>query len=155
MKEKCSRQDHAVVKGLNTLFTFLDAVILVIVSFGIVALAIAMLVDAVHEGIFLWSTHTINHLIGELMLVLILMELFRQVMRQFNQQAFSLSPFIYIGFIVSIRGILLAQMSLAMGELEWQEGIIRLSVHAGITLILALAYFIYVKANKTAGDKTP
>jgi uncharacterized membrane protein (DUF373 family) len=81
------------------------------------------------------------------------MELFRQVMRQFNRHPFSLSPFIYIGFIASIRGILLAQMGLAMGELEWKEGITRLSVHAVIVLILAIAYLIYVKAQRLTGNK--
>ncbi len=153
MEEQCSRQEKPLFKGINTFFTFLDEVILVVVALGIIALAVALLADAVHEGIFLWSTHTIIHLISELMLVLILMELFRQVMRQFNRHEFSLSPFIYIGFIASIRGILLAQMGLAMGELEWKEGIIRLAVHAVIVFILAAAYLVYVKANRLAGDK--
>jgi uncharacterized membrane protein (DUF373 family) len=149
------KQQSATVKSINTIFTFLDEVILVVVAIGIIALAVAMLVDALYEGIFLWSTHTLVHLISELMLVLILMELFRQVMRQFNRHSFSLSPFIYIGFIASIRGILLVQMGLSMGELEWKEGITRLSVHAVIVLILAAAYFVYVKARNISREKTP
>lgn len=151
MDENTALRRHPIIKGLNTLFTIFDEFILVVVAFGIIVVAILLLFEA-STDLYYFSSHSVVHIISDLMLVLIIMELFRQVMRQFNRHAFSLSPFIYIGFIASIRGILLAQMGLAMGELKWKEGIISLSVHAVIVVILALAYFIYVKAHRHSGE---
>ena len=128
-----------------------DGFILVLVAIGIIVVAVLLLFEG-STDIIHFSSHSVVHIISDLMLVLIIMELFRQVLRQFNRHPFSLTPFIYIGFIASIRGILLAQMGLAMGELEWKEGITNLSIHAVIVLILAIAYFIYVKAYKISGE---
>lgn len=133
------------LKSLNSIFSITDNVILVFVALGIVFLAAALLYDAVYEAIFLWTQHTIAHLLSELMFVLIIMELFRQVWKQINKEAFSLNPFLYIGFIASIRGLLLTQMAIALDDVEWSQGTIQLSVHAGILLLLVVCHFLYNK----------
>ena len=84
------------------------------------------------------------------MFVLIIMELFRQVFRQITRQGFTLNPFIFIGFIAAVRGMLLMQMKLAMGEAEFREGIYMIALHALVLLILVVCYYIYNRAKRDA-----
>ncbi|WKZ33584.1 MAG: phosphate-starvation-inducible PsiE family protein [Thermodesulfobacteriota bacterium] len=129
----------------------LDDLILVAVALGIIAAAVLLLVEAASDFVYL-SDHSIPHIISDLMFVLIIMELFRQVMRQINRQAFSLNPFIYIGVIASIRGLLLTQMSLGLGEADWQTAVIQLSVHALIVLVLVIGLLVYSKVQAKPAD---
>jgi len=137
---------------LNLIFSVADHAILIIVAIGIIYLAVQLLFDAFYDAIFLWTKHTIPHLLSELMFTLIIMELFRQVHRQINKHKFSLNPFLYIGFIASIRGLLLTQMAVTMGDTEWAKGMIQISVHAGILLILVICYILYNKTYSKSGD---
>lgn len=132
-------------KTLNSIFSITDNAILIFVAFGIVYLAGQLLYDAIYDAIVLWTQHTIPHLLSEMMFVLIMMELFRQVWRQINKEAFSLNPFLYIGFIASIRGLLLTQMAISMDDVEWTQGTIQISVHAGILLLLVVCHLLYNK----------
>lgn len=136
------------LRVLNNVLTILDHIVLIVVAFGIIGIACALLFDAVYDGVFFWSSHTIPHLISEMMFVLIIMELFRQVHRQINKQEFSLNPFLYIGCIASIRGLLLSGMGISMGEIEWEHGIVQLAVYSAIVLVLVACFFIYNKAIK-------
>lgn len=147
MPEETHERRNPVVRDLNRIFSFLDDMILVVVAFAVIALAVLLLYEAATD-FFLLSAHSIPHIISELMFVLIIMELFRQVLRQFNRHEFSLNPFIFIGFIASIRGLLLTQMGLAMGELEWLEGVVQLVVHAVIVLVLVISFLFYSKVRK-------
>jgi uncharacterized membrane protein (DUF373 family) len=132
-------------KILNSIFSITDNTILIFVAFAIVYLAGQLLFDAVYDAIVLWTSHTIPHLLSELMFVLIMMELFRQVWKQINKEAFSLNPFLYIGFIATVRGLLLTQMAISMGDVEWSEGTIQISVYASILLVLVVCHFLYNK----------
>lgn len=133
------------LKTLNSIFSITDNAILIFVAFGIVYLSGQLLFDAVYDAIVLWTQHTIPHLLSEMMFVLIMMELFRQVWRQINKEAFSLNPFLYIAFIASIRGLLLTQMAISMDDVEWTQGTIQISVHAGILLLLVVCHLLYNK----------
>ena len=148
MSEFSPQGRAAIVNILNKLLNAVDDIILFMVAGGIIIVAGLLMFEAVSDFLD-FSQHTISHVISDLMFVLIIMELFRQVMRQINRHPFSLSPFIYIGVIASIRGILLTQMKLGMGETEWSGGVIQLSVHALIVLILVVSFVIY---NKYKGD---
>ncbi len=134
---------------LDKLLTVLDDIILFLVAFGIIGVAILLMAEAITDYIN-FTSHSISHIISDLMFVLIIMELYRQVMRQINRHTFTLNPFIYIGVIASIRGILLTQMKLGMGETEWSGGVVQLIVHALIVLILILGLFFYAKYQKKA-----
>lgn len=144
MPEDTSRSRVAIVNIANKLLNAVDDIILFMVAVGIIVVAGMLMVEAVSDFLD-FSQHTISHVISDLMFVLIIMELFRQVMRQINRHPFSLSPFIYIGVIASIRGILLTQMKLGMGETEWSGGVVQLSVHALIVLVLVVSFVIYNK----------
>jgi len=87
------------------------------------------------------------------MFILIILELFRQVIRQINHEPFSLNPFIFIGVIASVRGIIIMQMRLALGETELMMGVATILAHGIIVLILFCCYYLYTKINNTVSEK--
>lgn len=142
---------HPAIVFINKVLVVFDDLILFIVALGIVGVAVLLIYEAITDFIF-YTQHSISHIISDLMFVLIIMELLRQVIRQINRHAFSLNPFIYIGVIASVRGILLNQMKLGMGEGEWTQGVILLSVHAFIVLILIIGLYVYTKRKNREED---
>jgi len=66
---------------------FIDGFILVSVAFGTISLALIMLIDLFFDFIYK-EKHTIPHYVSELMFILIILELFRQVIRQINHEPF-------------------------------------------------------------------
>lgn len=142
---------HRAVVSISKVLVVLDDLILFIVAMGIIGVAVMLLYEAVTDFIF-FTQHSIPHIISDLMYVLIIMELFRQVLRQINRHAFSLNPFIYIGVIASVRGMLLNQMKLGMGEGVWSEGVILLAVQAFIVLILIIGLYVYSKRTGMKED---
>ncbi|MBI1910868.1 MAG: phosphate-starvation-inducible PsiE family protein [Deltaproteobacteria bacterium] len=151
VKPEDSGRRSVVIPFVSKFLTIIDDVILIWVALGIIGVAFLLMLEALTDFIF-YTQHSISHIISDLMFVLIIMELFRQVMRQINRHSFSLNPFIFIGVIASIRGILLTQMKLGMGEAEWVGGVIQLGVHAGIVLILVAALLIYSKCKPRADE---
>ena len=139
-------QRRYALKFLNRVLDFVDDVILVLVAIGIMAVAGLLMYEAASDFIF-FTEHSISHIISDLMFVLIIMELFRQVMRQLNRHTFTLNPFIYIGVIASIRGLLLTQMKLGLGEAEWKSGVIQIVIHAGVVIVLIVSLFFYSKCK--------
>lgn len=137
---------------INKILVAFDDIILFIVAVGIVGVAVLLIYEGLTDFIFYTQQHSISHIISDLMFVLIIMELLRQVIRQINRHAFSLNPFIYIGVIASVRGILLNQMKLGMGEGEWTQGVILLGVHASIVLILIIGLYVYSKRKNRGED---
>jgi len=150
-------QEHLKERGrinyyFNQLMGFIDGFILVSVAFGTISLALIMLIDLFFDFIYK-EKHTIPHYVSEFMFTLIIVELFRQVIRQINREPFSLNPFIFIGVIASIRGIIIMQMNLAMGEIEVKTALETILAHGLIVLILFICYFLYTKINNTVSEK--
>ncbi|MDP2689611.1 MAG: phosphate-starvation-inducible PsiE family protein [Deltaproteobacteria bacterium] len=146
METKETQKKTFAIPFINKALTVVDDVILIAVAAGIIGVAFMLMVEAVTDFVF-YTQHSISHIISDLMFVLIIMELFRQVMRQINRYSFSLNPFIYIGVIASIRGMLLTQMKLGMGETEWKGAVIQLVIHAGIVLVLVIALYFYSRCR--------
>ena len=136
----------------NRLMGYLDGFILVSVAFGTISLAILMLIDILLDFINK-EGHSIPHYVSELMFILIILELFRQVVRQINHEPFSLNPFIFIGVIASVRGIIIIQMRIALGETELIMGVATILAHGIIVLILFSCYYLYTKINNTVSEK--
>jgi len=130
---------------------YIDDIILVLVALGIMTLAIILLVESVSD-FYYFESHSIPHIISELMFVLILMELFRQVVRQLKRHSFSLSPFFFIGVIASIRGILLVQMRLAIGGGDVWTELLQIGIYAVVVLIMAISYYFSSKVDKKSYD---
>ncbi|HBR16535.1 MAG: hypothetical protein A3G39_06605 [Deltaproteobacteria bacterium RIFCSPLOWO2_12_FULL_43_16] len=147
IKQPESAKESYFISRINHWLVYLDDIILIMVAIGIIGVAILLAVEAVTDFIY-YTKHSISHIISDLMFVLIIMELFRQVLRQLTRHVFSLNPFFFIGVIASIRGILLVQMKLAMGEAEWQGGVLQLGIHAIIVLILVISYYFYSKVEE-------
>lgn len=145
------KRKSLVIPYVDKVLTIVDDVILIWVALGIIGVAFLLMLEAITDFIY-YTSHSISHIISDLMFVLIIMELFRQVMRQINRHSFSLNPFIYIGVIASIRGILLTQMKLGMGEEDWQAGVIQLTVHAFIVLLLVAGLFFYSRVRVKEGE---
>ncbi|MBI5598718.1 MAG: phosphate-starvation-inducible PsiE family protein [Deltaproteobacteria bacterium] len=146
-EQKKTTIENRVIGWFGRLFSYLDDIILIIVSLGIIAVAIIVMSEAFFD-IFTIRAYSVTHIISDLMFVLIIMELFRQVMRQFLRHQFSLNPFLFIGVIASIRGMLIMQMGLAMGEVEWTRGVIQAGVYAVIVLILVVCYYFTSKTER-------
>ncbi len=136
------------IPSINKVLPLIDDIILLAVAAGIIGVAILLMLEAATDLIY-YTQHSISQIISDLLFVLIIMELFRQVMRQINRYSFSLNPFIFIGVIASIRGMLLTQMKLGMGETEWVGAVVQLGVHAVIVLVLVVALFFYSKCQAT------
>ena len=130
---------------------YIDDIILVLVALGIMTLAIILLIESFSD-FYYFESHSIPHIISELMFVLILMELFRQVVRQLKRHTFSLSPFFFIGVIASIRGILLVQMRLAIGGGDVQTELLQIGIYAVVVFIMAISYYFSSKVDKKSYD---
>ena len=136
----------------NRVMGYLEGFILVSVALGTISLAIIMLIDLLVDYVNK-EGHSIPHFVSELMFILIILELFRQVIRQINHEPFSLNPFIFIGVIASVRGIIIMQMRLALGETELMMGVATILAHGIIVLILFCCYYLYTKINNTVSEK--
>jgi uncharacterized membrane protein (DUF373 family) len=133
------------LKRLNSVFRVADYAILIIVAIGLIYLAGQLIFDAMYDAVFLWTQHTVPHLLSEMLFALILMELFKQVRGLINQHKFSLNPFFYIGFIASVRGLLLTQMASTMGDVEINQGMLQMGVYGGLILVMIVCYVLYNK----------
>lgn len=132
----------------NKVTGLLDNLILVSVAFGTISLAIVMVIDLVMDFIYK-EEHSIPHYVSEFMFILIIVELFRQVIRLINREPFSLNPFIFIGVISSIRGVIIMQMKMAIGEVEVRDGMTTILANGFLILILFVCYYLYAKINDT------
>ena len=155
-----NQSEPSIENKIVTLYTaflgYFDVAVLIVVSIGIISLAAVVLVEGFSDLIALTAHaptletdtgHSPTHVISDFMFVLIIMELMRQVMRQLQRQPFSLNPFLFIGIIASMRGILITLMGLAMGNVEWVSSVVRLGVYAVVVLILIFCYHLNSKTE--------
>ena len=140
------------VTGIGRVLVIVDDIILYAVVVGIIGVAVLVIYETATDFLeYSQPQHSVAHIISDLMLVLIMMELFRQVMRQINRQAFSLNPFFYIGIIASIRAILITQMRVGLGETVWSEGVWQLLANVGLVLVFVLSLYLYSICRKDDG----
>lgn len=145
MKE--DNPEKRAVDGIGKVFVIVDDIILYAVVVGIIGVAVRLLYDAATD----FFDYSLPHVISDLMLVLIIMELCRQVMRQISKHAFSLNPFFYIGIIASIRAILITQMRVGLGETVWEVGVTQLLANVGLVLVFVLSLYVYSLCKKDNG----
>jgi uncharacterized membrane protein (DUF373 family) len=81
------------------------------------------------------------------MFVLIIMELFRQVLRRIIHEPFSLSPFLTISVIASVRGLLIIHMKIGTKEIDWNVGVLGIMACALTVLFMMLSPFLYNKSK--------
>lgn len=99
-------------------------------------------------NLFHGETTALLHVLNDVLLALIVMELMWPIVRFLKRKPFSLNPFLYIGIISSTRRILLIEAEHSMlaslsGKIfKWEEtwpALAELGVNVGIILVLAIA----------------
>ena len=94
------------------------------------------------------SRESIIHLINDVLLALIVLELLWTVNRFLKHQKFLLGPFLAIGIIAGVRRILLIEAQTSFAERVEIEKLYEIGVSALVVLILMIAYYISIKAQK-------
>ncbi len=92
----------------------------------------------------------IVNLLSDLLLVLIIGEIFSLVLRYFHDRVIYLRPFLLIGIISAIRDLLTVSARVAIievSDLEFRQLMIELAVNLGIILGLSFALFLLKKAD--------
>ena len=134
------------IKFVNLAIEIGDDVILGIVALGTVGLALVLLIDVTLD-FAREAQHNYPYLLSQLMFVLIIMELFRQVLRQINHEPFSLNPFLTIAVIASVRGLLIIQMKIGTGEFDWNVGAIGIMACSLTVLFTMISFFLYNRSK--------
>lgn len=94
------------------------------------------------------SRDSIIHLVNDVLLALIILELLWTVIRFLKKQKFLLGPFLAIGIIAAVRRILLIEAQTSFMEHVPYEKMYELGLSAVVIIILMLAYYLSVKAQK-------
>lgn len=108
----------------------------------------ALILARTIPNLFHPDSSAILHVLNDVLLALIVMELMWPIVRFLKREAFTLNPFIYIGIISSTRRILLIEAEHSMAAritgrgADWQTlwpVLVELGVNVGIILVLAIA----------------
>jgi uncharacterized membrane protein (DUF373 family) len=87
-------------------------------------------------------------LVNDVLLALIILELLWTIMRFLKKQKFSLGPFIAIGIIAAVRRVLLIEAQTSVMNHVPVEKLYELGLGAVVIIILTVAYYLSVKAQK-------
>ena len=94
------------------------------------------------------SRSSVIAMVNDVLLALIILELLWTVIRFLKKQKFSLTPFLAIGIIAAIRRILLIEAQTSLMTHIPQEKLYEIGLSAVVVIILMLAYYLAVKAQK-------
>ena len=124
---------------IDMVFHILAAVLLLIACCFIFYYAILNILEP--------SRNAIIHLVNDVLLALIILELLWTVIRFLKKQKFSLAPFLAIGIIAAIRRILLVEAQTSFMEHVPDEKLYEIGLSAGVVILLMISYYIAVKAQ--------
>lgn len=94
------------------------------------------------------SISSIIRLVDDVLLALIILELFWTVIRFLSKQQFIIVPFLSIGIIAAIRRILLLEAQASTMTSIPVEKTLEIGITAAIALVLIIAYYLAAKADK-------
>ncbi len=94
------------------------------------------------------SRASIVHLINDVLLALIVLEILWTVNRFLKKKKFLLGPFLIIGVIAGVRRILLIEAQTSLAEHVEITKLYEIGVSAIVVLIMMIAYYISLKAQK-------
>lgn len=127
-----------------------ETVLHIIVFIMLVLAVILIVIDTVRN--FTINDSALLILINNALLLLIIKEIIWSVLRFLKQEKFSLSPFIYIGVISSVREILFLGIK---NSIESTDGItlsLQILVNAFVVFMLVISYYLFKKARIIAGE---
>ncbi len=142
------------VKLLRQLLIAADDIIHFAIATILMVCAILILAKTV-PSLLSPTTSSIIHVLNDVLLALIVMELMWPIVRFLKRKPFKLNPFLYIGIISSIRRILLIEAehsTLAMvggKNIAWPElWPVLAEMGANVLIILILAISLYLLSEK-------
>ena len=91
---------------------------------------------------------SIIHLVNDVLLALIILELLWTVIRFLKKQKVILAPFLAIGIIAAVRMILLIDAQTSFMEHVPSEKLYEIGLSAFVVIPLMIAYYLSVKAQK-------
>ncbi len=94
------------------------------------------------------SRQSIIHLVNDVLLALIILELLWTVIRFLKKQKFVLGPFLAIGIIAAVRRILLIEAQTSFLEHVPVEKLYEIGLSAAVVFVLMVAYYLSVKAER-------
>ncbi len=128
-----------------------------IVKFDVVFHVIAAILLLIASGYILFhaalnvldpSRASIVQLINDVLLALIVLEILWTVNRFLKKKKFLLGPFLAIGVIAGVRRILLIEAQTSLAEHVDTTKLYEIGVSALVVLIMMIAYYISLKAQK-------
>ncbi len=146
------------VKILRQFLIVADDLMHFLVAVTLLVCAAFILVRAM-AGFLHPDTASLLHILNEVLLVLIIMELMWPIVRFLRREPFTLNPFLYIGIISSIRRILLLEAEhsalarLAGTVKQWEEQwpvLAEMGVNVGIILVLSVSLAILSRRDRSA-----
>jgi hypothetical protein len=121
--------------------------------FAFFMLAIAASLIVIDSFNNLWNANfSMLDLINYALLLLIIKEMIWTVLKFLRQEKFTLSPFIYIGVISSIREILFLGMQNSIENNNELFLSFKILINAFVVLLLVLSYYLFKKARVLAGE---
>jgi len=129
-----------------------------IVKFDVVFHVIAAILLLIASGYILFhaalnilhpSRASIIQLINDVLLALIVLEILWTVNRFLKKKKFLLGPFLVIGVIAGVRRILLIEAQTSLAEHVDTIKLYEIGVSAMVVLVMMIAYYISLKAQKT------
>ncbi len=94
------------------------------------------------------SRESVIHLVNDVLLALIILELLWTVIRFLRKQKFVLGPFLAIGIIAAVRRILLIEAQTSFLDHVPVEKLYEIGLSAAVVFILMVAYYLSVKAER-------
>lgn len=94
------------------------------------------------------SRDSIIHLVNDVLLALIILELLWTVIRFLKKQKFIMGPFLSIGIIAAVRRILLIEAQTSFLEHVPTEKLYEIGLSALVIIVLMVAYYLSVKAER-------
>ena len=144
MENKVGMAKKWLNKGADLTYTL----VLAVIALGTLTLAIQLSLDIWLDFIH-GEDNGLAYTISELMYPLIVIELFRQIIRQIRNEPFSLKPFISICVIVSVRSMIVTQIKLSDDEVNVQTGYLTILALALVILLLVASYYLCHKSELT------
>jgi len=128
-----------------------------IVKFDVIFHVIAAILLLIASGYILFhaalnildpSRASIVQLINDVLLALIVLEILWTVNRFLKKKKFLLGPFLAIGVIAGVRRILLIEAQTSLADHVDTTKLYEIGVSAMVVLVMMIAYYISLKAQK-------
>lgn len=135
------------IETLSKLLVFVDIIFHVLAALLLLAACGIILFNA-FLNILEPTQASMIALVNDVLLALIILELLWTVIRFLKKQKFFLGPFLAIGIIAGVRRILLIEAQTSMLEHTPSEKLYEIGLVTLVILILMIAYYLSVKAQK-------